>query len=129
MARADNEHAELFRGFPNSYGTLGYALKLAAHIVPVKRYVHVDHVRYSNARACFSDVARLCDEGGIHFLDGVVFSPNEIYLTRGRLTDIAPYTSDYTFEKIYYRSIRERIFFSSSAPTPMSSIAGRRRRR
>ena len=27
-ARPDNEHAALFRGFPNSYGTLGYALRL-----------------------------------------------------------------------------------------------------
>jgi len=104
----DNEHRDLFYGFPNSYGTLGYALKLTARIVPAKRYVHVDHVRYSNAGACFADVARLCAEGGIHFLDGVVFSPTEIYLTRGRSTDIAPYTSDYSFEKIYYRSIRER---------------------
>ena len=104
----DNDYRDLFYGFPNSYGTLGYALKLRARIVPVKRYVHMDHVRYTSARACFADVARLCAEGGIHFLDGVVFSKNELYLTRGRFTDVAPYTSDYTFERIYYRSIRER---------------------
>ena len=29
-ARRDNEHADLFFGFPNSYGTLGYALRVAA---------------------------------------------------------------------------------------------------
>jgi len=28
VARAGNEHAELFHAFPNSYGTLGYALRL-----------------------------------------------------------------------------------------------------
>jgi len=105
---ADNEHSDLFFGFPNSYGTLGYALRLTARTQPVKQFVHVDHVRYSNAQACFADVARLCAEGGVHFLDGVVFSPGEIFLSRGRFTDIAPYTSDYTFERIYYRSIRER---------------------
>ena len=27
---------------------------------------------------------------------------------RGGFADEAPYTSDYTFEKIYYRSLRER---------------------
>ena len=106
--RADNEHRDLFCGFPNSYGTLGYALKLTARTAPVKQFVHVDHVRYSSAQACFADVARLCAEGGVHFLDGVVFAPGEIYLSRGRFTDIAPYTSDYSFERIYYRSIRER---------------------
>src|SRR5690606_5061347 len=30
-ARPDNEHAALFRGFPNSYGTLGYALRSEEH--------------------------------------------------------------------------------------------------
>jgi FAD/FMN-containing dehydrogenase len=104
----DNEHRDLFYGFANSYGTLGYALKVTARTVPVRQFVHVDHVRYSNARACFADVARLCAEGGIDFLDGVVFSPGEIYLTRGRFAHVAPYTSDYTFKRIYYRSIRER---------------------
>ena len=34
-ARADNEHADLFRGFPNSYGTLGYALRLKIELEPV----------------------------------------------------------------------------------------------
>ena len=105
---AHNEHSDLFFGFPNSYGTLGYALKLTAKTMPVKQFVHVDHVRYSTPQACFADIARLCAEGGVHFLDGVVFSPNEIYLSRGHLTHVAPYTSDYTFEKIYYKSICQR---------------------
>jgi FAD/FMN-containing dehydrogenase len=34
--RPDNEHADLFHGFPNSYGTLGYALKLTARTIAAK---------------------------------------------------------------------------------------------
>jgi hypothetical protein len=41
---ADNEHADLFFGFPNSYGTLGYALRVKAQHVPVKKYVHLAHL-------------------------------------------------------------------------------------
>src|SRR5437764_3666739 len=37
----DNEHADLFYGFPNSYGTLGYALRLRARTVPTRRYVAI----------------------------------------------------------------------------------------
>ncbi len=37
----DNEHADLFFGFPNSYGTLGYALRVKAKAVPVRPYVHL----------------------------------------------------------------------------------------
>ena len=40
--------------------------------------------------------------------DAVHFGPGDYYLTIGRFVDEAPYTSDYTFENIYYRSIRRR---------------------
>jgi FAD/FMN-containing dehydrogenase len=46
-------------------------------------------------------------QGRLDFLDGTVFAPDEMYLTLGRFVDDAPWTSDYTFEHIYYRSIRE----------------------
>ena len=42
------------------------------------------------------------------FVDGVIFGPGEHYLNIGRFVDEAPYASDYTFENIYYQSIRER---------------------
>jgi FAD/FMN-containing dehydrogenase len=103
-----NEHRDLFFGFPNSYGTLGYALAVTARTMPVKPFVALEHVRYATADACFAAVARHCDDAKLDFLDGVVFAPDEIYLTLGRFAETAPYTSDYTFERIYYRSIRER---------------------
>src|SRR5882672_2286825 len=43
-----NEHADLFFGFPNSYGTLGYALRVRARTVPVKPYVHLTHSAFEN---------------------------------------------------------------------------------
>ena len=104
----DNEHRDLYFGFPNSYGTLGYALKLSARTLPVKPYVQIEHLRYTDAAACFADVAHHANESDTDFLDGVVFAPGELYLTRGTFVDSAPYTSDYSFEQIYYRSIRER---------------------
>ena len=33
------EHADLFRAFPNSYGTLGYAVRLRIELEPVKPFV------------------------------------------------------------------------------------------
>ncbi len=104
----DNEHRALFYGFPNSYGTLGYALKLSARTLPVRPFVALEHRRYAKADECFADVARLCMADDIDFLDGVAFSRDELVLTLGRFVDAAPYTSDYGFERIYYRSLRER---------------------
>jgi FAD/FMN-containing dehydrogenase len=104
----ENEHRDLFFGLPNSYGTLGYALAVTARTVPVKPFVALEHVPYKTADACFAAVARHCEDTQLDFLDGVVFAPDELYLTLGRFAAKAPYTSDYTFEHIYYRSIRER---------------------
>ena len=104
----DNEHRDLFYGFPNAYGTLGYALRVAQRTTPVSPYVQVEHLRYRDPSACFADVPQLAHARDTAFLDGVVFAPGELYLCRGSFVDTAPYTSDYTYEHIYYRSIRER---------------------
>ena len=108
VATPDNEHRELFFGFPNSYGTLGYALRIKARVVPAKRYVALSHLRHRAATAYFAQLAELCQAPDVDFIDGSIFGPDELYITVGRFADQAPYTSDYTFEKIYYRSIRER---------------------
>jgi FAD/FMN-containing dehydrogenase len=113
VARPDNEHAGLFRGFPNSYGTLGYALRLVIELVPVRPYVRLRHLRFDDAKACFDAIAEICatatSEGEpADFLDGTVFGPGELYLTVGTFTDSAPATSDYTGQKIFYKSVRER---------------------
>ncbi|MGH8599853.1 MAG: FAD-binding protein, partial [Burkholderiales bacterium] len=53
VASPDNEHSDLFYGFPNSYGTLGYALRVKALAIPVKPYVSLRHSRHSDPAAYF----------------------------------------------------------------------------
>jgi len=103
-----NEHRDLFHGFPNSYGTLGYALRLKVKVIPVKPYVHVTHTRYTDPRAFFAALQQACDRPDADFVDGVVFGRDEMVLSIGHFVDTAPYISDYTYERIYYKSLRER---------------------
>ena len=107
VATPDNEHRDLFFGFPNSYGTLGYALRLKARVLPVKPYIHVSHTRHRDPKVFFREIERL-HSADVDFLDGVVFGPDDCVITTGRFVDEAPYLSDYTYERIYYRSLRER---------------------
>jgi len=104
----ENEHRDLFFGFPNSYGTLGYALKVTARTVPVKPTVRIEHVRHTDPLRYFEDLAARCRAKDADFIDGTVFSGEEMFITLGRFADKAPATSDYSFENIYYRSIREK---------------------
>ena len=107
LATPDGPHADLFYGLPNSYGTLGYAVRLKIELARVKPYVRLEHRRFAGAAEVAEAIGRLAEQP-IDFLDGVAFSPEEIYLTIGKMTDQVPYTSDYTGQEIYYRSIASR---------------------
>ena len=109
VATRDNEHSDLFAGFPNSYGTLGYALRLRIELQPTKPYVALRHVRYTDAKACAAGIEEACADDTVDFVDGVAFSGDELYLTLGRFTDHAISTSDYTGQRIFYQSIRGRV--------------------
>jgi FAD/FMN-containing dehydrogenase len=110
-ASDDNEHRALYRGFPNSYGTLGYALSLTIELEPVTPYVHLRHFRFDTPEACMDAVAQIARDGSYRghradFADGTAFGPGEMYLSIGAFSDVAPWLSDYTRERIYYKSIR-----------------------
>jgi FAD/FMN-containing dehydrogenase len=104
---------ELFDAFPNSYGSLGYATRLRIELEPVPPYVALRHVRFDDAAALSEAVTRIVEAGEwdgeqVDGLDGVAFSPDELYLTLARWTDEPGPTSDYTGQQVYYRSLQQR---------------------
>jgi FAD/FMN-containing dehydrogenase len=110
-AAREGEHADLFRGFPNSYGTLGYALSLTIELEPVQPFVHLRHFAFTTPEACMEAVGQIAADGSLHghradFVDGTAFSLDEIHLTVGAYSDVAPWRSDYTGQHIYYQSVR-----------------------
>jgi FAD/FMN-containing dehydrogenase len=113
---ADDPHRDLFYGFPNSYGSLGYALRLRIELEPTKPFVLLRHVRFATAEAlaaAMTDIAQSREFEGrrVDFLDGTVFSPEEQYLSIGTMVDHLPASvpvSDYTGMGIYYRSLQSK---------------------
>jgi FAD/FMN-containing dehydrogenase len=103
----------LFDAFPNSYGSLGYAVRLRIELERVPSYVELRHVAFPDLDQLAAAVERIVAdrewEGRrVDGLDGVAFSPQESYLTLATWTDRPGPTSDYTGERIYYRSLQER---------------------
>jgi len=111
---SQDPHRDLFYSFPNSYGSLGYALRLTIELEPTKPFVHISHLRFNSAQDLTEAIkdlgtSQIFNDAPIDFLDGVVFSPNEQYLTIGTMVEELPAersTSDYTGMAIYYRSIQ-----------------------
>ena len=104
---------ELFDAFPNSYGSLGYAIRLRIELEPVPGHVALRHVRFEDAAALTDAVGRIVGERAwagerVDGVDGVAFSPGELYLTLARWTDEPGPTSDYAGQQVYYRSLQQR---------------------
>ncbi|MFF2486031.1 FAD-binding oxidoreductase [Microbacterium sp. NPDC058062] len=105
------DHADLFRAFPNSYGTLGYAVRLRIELERVEPFVALTHVRFHALADLVAAMDRIVATGRfgdarVDYLDGVVFSADEAYLCLGVQTAAPGPVSDYTRQQIYYRSIR-----------------------
>lgn len=112
-ARPEGEHADLFAGFPNSYGSLGYATRLRIELEPVRPAVAIRHVEFTDLDAAVRAIEeisanRVWDGEPVDFLDGVVFSATETYLTLGQWSDDLTAASDYTGAQIFYESIPAR---------------------
>lgn len=109
-SRTQNE--DLFRGFPNSYGSLGYAVRLKIELEPVEPFVELRYVRFDDVESlsrAVDEISRAAEYDGerVDYLDGVVFSLDEAYLVLGRQSSQSTWPpSDYTRERSYYRAIQ-----------------------
>jgi FAD/FMN-containing dehydrogenase len=100
---------ELFEAFPNSYGCLGYALRLVISLEQVQPFVHLTHEPFENYADLTARLVQMCGQADVDFVDGTAFSPSELYLTIGRWSAVSEQApSDYTLLDIYYRSIQQR---------------------
>jgi len=109
----NGSNSDLFYGLPNSYGTLGYILKLTIKARSVLPYVRLQHIRFTSAGKYFKELEAICLSGEykgkkVDFVDGTIFRADELFITIGYGVEEVPYVSDYTYKKIFFHSIRER---------------------
>jgi FAD/FMN-containing dehydrogenase len=111
LTTSRSQHPDLFRAFPNSYGTLGYSTRLRIELEPITPFVALRHLRFGSLTAMIAAAERIIDTGGhsgtpVDYLDGVVFGAAESYLCLGRRTTTPGPVSDYTGKDIYYQSMQ-----------------------
>ncbi|CQD22147.1 FAD/FMN-containing dehydrogenase [Mycobacterium lentiflavum] len=111
LTASRDQHCDLFRAFPNSYGTLGYSTRLRIELEPIAPFVALRHIRFHSLPELVAAAERIIDTGGrdgtpVDYLDGVVFGPDESYLCVGRRTTTPGPVSDYTGKNIYYQSMQ-----------------------
>ncbi len=58
---AANEYSDLFFALPNSYGTLGYVLKLKVKLIPIKAFVKLSYQHFVSPKDYFYFLETGCD--------------------------------------------------------------------
>ena len=104
VTASPTRNADLYRAFPNSYGTLGYAVRLRIELEPVEPYVALTHLRFhalADLMAAMDGIVATGHHDGVRvdYLDGVVFSADESYLCLGTKTADPGPVSDYTGQR------------------------------
>ncbi len=103
-----NQYKDLFFSLPNSYGTLGYILKIKIALVDAKKYVKISHHKYADANHYFAELDKICIDKKFDFVDGVVFDERNMYISTAQFVDSVPRVSDYKYMQIYYKSILKK---------------------
>jgi FAD/FMN-containing dehydrogenase len=112
---AQGEHADLFRALPNSYGTLGYILRVRLRLMPAAPFVRLRTEPYS-ALEPFLDAMRAATErADVDFIEGLIYDERRMLLTLSRFVERAPRTEDILRREVFYRLLGTKPEFDLAA--------------
>jgi FAD/FMN-containing dehydrogenase len=106
--RADNEYADLFHALPNSYGTLGYILRVVLRLRPAMPFVHTRIYRFNEANAFLEAMRSAAERREDDFIEGLFFGDGRHFLLLSRLADNANPVDDILRKNIFYRLVQQR---------------------
>src|ERR1043166_5381685 len=108
ICRPDNEHHLVFQMMHGTFGTLGIIARLTFRLIPAQPYVKLRYETCATIEAYQAAIRRPFDARDVDFMDAIIHSPSCYVLATGTFSETAPYTSDYSWMKIYYQSTRKR---------------------
>jgi FAD/FMN-containing dehydrogenase len=104
----DNANALVFQMVHGAFGTLGILTKLTFKLVPAKPFVHLTYEQHATLDEYLASIRRHYEARDVDFMDGIIHSRELYVLALGNFVERAPYTSDYSWMKVYYVSTAER---------------------
>jgi FAD/FMN-containing dehydrogenase len=104
----DNENALVHQMMHGSFGTLGILSKLKFRLTPAKRFVRLEHHKFTTLADYKAAIESHYRAKDVDFMDGIIHSPSLYVLCLGTFVDQAPYTNRYDWLKVYYVSTAQR---------------------
>jgi FAD binding domain len=106
-ARADNEYADLLRGLPNSYGTLGYILRAQMKLQPAKPYVRVQIQEFGEPGEYLEAMKETAGQPDVDFLEGQFYEDGRFLLSMGTMVESVPRVDDIVRRNVYFRLVEK----------------------
>jgi len=108
LCTPENEHADLFRALPNSYGTLGYVLRAKMRLMPAKPYVHLETRKFAALEPFLDAMRDATKQTDVDFVEGLIYSEKRLLLTKSRFIAEAQGVEDIYRRNVFYRLLEEQ---------------------
>jgi len=103
-----NDKPDIFNMIHGSYGTLGVITKMKFKLIPAKPFVKMEYVTFGGFDSFWSFLKDRCLAKDNDFVDAIIHSREKFTVCLGNMVDTAPYTSNYTWLNIFYKSTRNK---------------------
>ncbi len=105
---SSNEHADLFRALPNSYGTLGYILRAKMRLMPARPYVHLHSRPFDGLEAFLEAMQSATGRADADFVEGLFYSGKRLLLILSRFVDAPPRVDEIVRRNVFYRLVESK---------------------
>jgi hypothetical protein len=109
---ATNEYADLFNGLANSYGTLGYILRVKMKLRPAKPYMKLVTKKFNELEPYLAALKTAEKNAAFETVEGLVYGPEEFYLTTGKQINKPEHLKTIYKDAIFYQDISKTGTFS-----------------
>src|SRR3989338_5049336 len=101
---SSQQNADIFHMLHGSYGTLGILTKLTFLLISAKPYVKMNYICYPTFADVTHAILEYINLGSVDLIDSIIHSLDKNIFCLLRFVDHAPWTSDYTFFNLFYKS-------------------------
>ncbi len=105
VCSADNKYSDLFYALPNSYGTLGYILKLKIKLRAVSKYVELKSKQFTDIKSFINGMNLAIKDKSIDYIESLLYSNKSMYLITGKETNKGNNIKTIYGNTIFYKEV------------------------
>lgn len=107
ITASNTKNRQVFNMVHGSFGSLGIITKVKSKLIDAKAYVAINYQSYSNIDQFIKAIEKEYQQPKHDFMDSIIHANNQFVLCLADFVDSVPHLSNYSKDKIYYKSTRQ----------------------